>query len=184
VRIFPDRIYRLNNGLKVLCRSEVIEGWLLTLSNGASYFVDPAGQCEKDDDWSIAYEEAEDNSESELKKAVPLELNKVYTTEKGDKVRIICVDKESVEREGVCAVGLVRGVGHEYVVLYSLDGAALHLTGSDIVAEYKEPVTVEGWVNVHPYGQMFFYKTLGEANAAGMSTNRISCVKVFGSQEP
>lgn len=107
-----------------------------------------------------------------------LELGKHYKTRDGRKVRIICVDKMSDSHP---IVGLILEGDWEAISAYTEQGKyATYDSHEDIVSEWREPITVEGWVNVNDsFPISKFYKTKFEADA-GAGADRIACVKVKG----
>lgn len=115
-----------------------------------------------------------------------IEVGREYRTRDGRKARVICTDRYRVEYPIVALVSNpAQGEYAESVCSYRLDGT-WHPNGVvdelDLVAEWREPVRVSGWVNVYPPHmnvQMSLRRSRAEANLhAGV--DRIACIYVSG----
>ena len=109
------------------------------------------------------------------------EVGKFYKTQNGSKLRclaldgdhsfpIICLDLEDRE-----------------AYTFTLDGKYRREAGDhqfDIVSEWREPVKIEGWMNVYggnsPHASCFYYS---KEIADGLAYDRIACVFVSGIEQ-
>ncbi len=119
---------------------------------------------------------------------IKLEAGKYYKTRKHGKAYCAAIIPPSplekseywMYKEGFAFVYLNSGS-----VCLELDGKGPSDGDFDIVAEWKEPMKVSGWLNLHKPDCLglngFLYETRAEADR-GASASRITCIYVTGTE--
>jgi len=113
-----------------------------------------------------------------------LEIGKCYKTRDGKKVVVIGDTRlvnSYVPRIYVCDIDS-KQVGIDWYAV-SPDGryGEYHETERDVVSEWKDPLKVEGWVNVYDYVFSSIYPTRELANI-GATPSRVACIYVSGTE--
>jgi hypothetical protein len=99
-----------------------------------------------------------------------------YKTRGGDKVWAQIVGWDDFPGQPVMSLTSdLRRFYHE------IDGRLLNglTTPFDIIAPWREPAEIKGWVNVYPYTMSRCHKTRDEADRSAMA-DRLACVYVSG----
>lgn len=105
-----------------------------------------------------------------------------YVTRDGRKARVICIDAEDRDYPVVALVKNDTGVEHPHT--FTIEGKYsdndMHCA-IDLIKTRREPVYVQGWLNVYNDGHSF-HNTKMNANKYPRS-DRIACVFVSGTEE-
>ena len=118
-----------------------------------------------------------------------LEAGKYYKTRDGRKAKIVSEISPSPFNHTVSTYPFMGWVeGYTAAISWTAQGSYIEQdwskadSDSDLVAEWKEPVKVEGWVNVYPHGFTRIRASREIAdNMAG--AGRITCVYVSGEED-
>lgn len=92
-----------------------------------------------------------------------IETGKTYLTRNGRKARVICTDRHSHLYPVVALVPLTNDT--EEAVGYTLRGRydVKHLSGYDLVSEYREPLTMWAAVDISDVSCMVGFNSEGKA---------------------
>jgi hypothetical protein len=116
---------------------------------------------------------------------VKIEVGKSYKDAYGAKVTIVHKLNKPNDYPDAKFIGVrVFPGGFETTLKYSENGRCYSSVYCDLVAEWKDPIEVRGFVNVFKDGSRgTLHKTRESADNPAHSYARIACVEVYGKEE-
>lgn len=106
-----------------------------------------------------------------------LELGKAYRTRDGRKAEVLFIVPEEYSDE----YPVVLGTEDDERIDTTYEGKYIkgYKNEEDIVSEWREPIKIEGWVNVYPCDRSVVYRNKEIADERSQ-LGRIACIKVTG----